>query len=150
MYTLLSVTSHNSISRHIRQAKHLPRPRPAKPKKLAGLIGVCLYCVSEHKRINMATIKRKRVQVQLPIEVFEIVEEISNLGGVAMGILLAELITENKSGLLLIRDALIAARNNDVSGAIDRLQESLLDSMGKSVDLSKDMNEAKRVIRRSL
>ena len=98
----------------------------------------------------MATIKRKRVQVQLPIEVFEIVEEISNLGGVAMGILLAELITENKSGLLLIRDALIAARNNDVSGAIDRLQESLLDSMGKSVDLSKDMNEAKRVIRRSL
>ncbi len=98
----------------------------------------------------MATIKRKRVQVQLPIEVFEIVEEISNLGGVAMGLLLAELITENKSGLLLIRDALIAARNNDVSGAIDRLQESLLDSMGKSVDLSKDMNEAKRVIRRSL
>lgn len=98
----------------------------------------------------MATIKRKRVQVQLPIEVFEIVEEISNLGGVAMGLLLAELITENKSGLLLIRDALIAARNNDVSGAIERLQESLLDSMGKSVDLSKEMNEAKRVIRRSI
>ena len=95
----------------------------------------------------MATPKRKRVQVQLPIEIFEIVEEISNLGGVAMGILLAELIVENKSGLLLIRDALIAARNNDVSGAIERLQESLLDSMGKSVDLSKDMQEAKRSIK---
>ena len=95
----------------------------------------------------MATPKRKRVQVQLPIEIFEIVEEISNLGGVAMGILLAELIVENKSGLLLIRDALIAARNNDVSGAIERLQESLLDSMSKSVDLSKEMQEAKRSIK---
>lgn len=95
----------------------------------------------------MATMKRKRVQVQLPMDIFEIVEEISNLGGVAMGILLAELITENKSGLLLIRDALIAARNNDVSGAIDRLQESLLESMGKSVDLSKEMHEAKKGIK---
>lgn len=95
----------------------------------------------------MATPRKKRVQVLLPPDMFELIEEISALGGVAMGVLLAELITENKSGLLLIRDALIAARNNDVSGAIERLQESLLDSMGKSVDLSKDMQEAKRSIK---
>lgn len=95
----------------------------------------------------MATTRKKRVQVLLPPDVFEIVEEISALGGVAMGVLLAELVSENKSGLLMLRDALIAARNQDITGAIERLQETLLDSMGKSVELSKEMNEAKRNIK---
>lgn len=89
------------------------------------------------------TQKKKRVQVQLPPDVFEIVEEISSIGGVAMGVLLAEIIAENKHGLEMIRDAVIAAKNQDLSGAIDRLQAGLLDSMSKGMALTKEMNEAK-------
>lgn len=87
--------------------------------------------------------KSKRVQVLLPLDVFEIVEEISSIGGVAMGVLLAELISENKHGLEMIRDAIRSAKNQDLSGAIDRLQAGLLDSMGKGMDLAKEMNQAK-------
>lgn len=85
----------------------------------------------------------KRIQVQLPPEVFSVVEEISALGGVSMGGLLAEMISENVSGLELIRDALIAAKNHDMSGAIDKIQTMLLDSMGDGVELNKEINKVR-------
>lgn len=87
---------------------------------------------------------KKRVQVQLPLSTFEVVEEISQLGGVSMGSLLAEFISENEEGLKMIRDALVAAKSKDLSGTIDRIQAALLDSMGKGNELMKDMNEFKR------
>lgn len=92
----------------------------------------------------MSNRTRKRVQVQLPNSTYAIVEEIASLGGVAMGSLLAEFISENEEGLKMIRDALIAAKSQDLSGAIDRIQAALLDSMGKGVELTKDMNEFKK------
>lgn len=99
-------------------------------------------CIKTQK-VTAMTQKKKRVQVQLPLDVFEIVEEISSIGGVAMGVLLAEIIVENKHGLEMIRDAVISAKNQDLSGAIDRLQAGLLDSMSKGMALTKEMNEAK-------
>lgn len=88
--------------------------------------------------------KQKRVQVQIPPEVFSVVEEISALGGVSMGGLLGELIAENKAGLEMIRDALKAAKNQDLSGAIDKLQAGLLDSIGQGAELTKEMNEFRK------
>ncbi len=88
-------------------------------------------------------IKSKRVQVLLPPEVFEIVEQISAIGGVSISALLAEIIVESKSGLVMILEALEKAKQQDLSGAIDRLQSGLLDSMGQSVELTKQMNEEK-------
>jgi hypothetical protein len=87
--------------------------------------------------------KTKRVQVMLPPEVFEIVEKISAIGGVSISALLAEIITESKDGLVMILEALQKAKQQDLSGAIDRLQSGLLDSMGQGVDLAKQMNEEK-------
>lgn len=84
---------------------------------------------------------KKRVQVMLPPSTFEVIQEISDLGGVSMGALLAEFITENEDGLKMIRDALKAAKSQDLSGAIDRIQSALLDSMGRGIELSKEMNE---------
>lgn len=88
-------------------------------------------------------VKSKRVQVLLPPEVFEVVEQISALGGVSISALLAEIITESKDGLVMILEALQKAKEQDLSGAIDRLQAGLLDGMGQSVDLAKQMNEEK-------
>ncbi len=87
--------------------------------------------------------KTKRVQVMLPPEIFEIVEQISALGGVSISSLLAEIITESKGGLLMILEALQKAKQQDLSGAIDRLQSGLLDGMGQGVELAKQMNEEK-------
>ena len=87
--------------------------------------------------------KLKRVQVLLPADVFEIVEQISEIGSVSMSKLLAEIITESKDGLVMILEALQKAKEQDLSGAIDRIQSGLLDSMGQGIDLAKQMNEKK-------
>jgi len=87
--------------------------------------------------------KTKRVQVMLPPEIFEIVEQISAIGGVSISSLLAEIITESKDGLVMILEALQKAKEQDLSGAIDRIQSGLLDSMGQGIDLAKQMNEEK-------
>ena len=50
--------------------------------------------------------QKKRVQVQLTPETYELIKEISELGGVSIGGLLGEIIDENKAGLHVIRDAL--------------------------------------------
>jgi len=88
-------------------------------------------------------IKSRRVQVLLAPEVFEVVEQISALGGVSISALLAEIITESKSGLVMILEALQKAKQQDLSGAIDRLQAGLLDGMGQGIELAKGMNEQK-------
>jgi hypothetical protein len=87
--------------------------------------------------------KTKRVQVMLTPEIFEIVEKISAIGGVSMSSLLAEIITESKDGLVMILEALQKAKQQDLSGAIDRLQSGLLDGMGQGVELAKQMSEEK-------
>lgn len=87
--------------------------------------------------------KTKRVQVMLPPEIFEIIEKISAIGGVSISALLAEIITESKDGLVMILEALEKAKQQDLSGAIDRIQTGLLDSLGQGVELSKQMNEEK-------
>jgi hypothetical protein len=87
--------------------------------------------------------KTKRVQVMLTPEIFEIVEQISAIGGVSISALLAEIITESKSGLVMILEALQKAKQQDLSGAIDRLQAGLLDGMGQGIELAKGMNEQK-------
>jgi len=87
--------------------------------------------------------KTKRVQVMLTPEIFEIVEKISAIGGVSISSLLAEIITESKDGLVMILEALQKAKEQDLSGAIDRIQSGLLDSMGQGIDLAKQMNEEK-------
>jgi hypothetical protein len=88
-------------------------------------------------------IKSRRVQVLLSPEVFEVVEQISALGGVSISALLAEIITESKGGLVMILEALQKAKQQDLSGAIDRLQSGLLDGMGQGVELVKQMNTEK-------
>lgn len=88
-------------------------------------------------------IKSRRVQVLLSPEVFEVVEQISALGGVSISALLAEIITESKDGLVMILEALQKAKQQDLSGAIDRLQSGLLDGMGQGIELAKQMNEEK-------
>ena len=88
-------------------------------------------------------IKSRRVQVLLAPEVFEVVEQISALGGVSISALLAEIITESKDGLVMILEALQKAKQQDLSGAIDRLQSGLLDGMGQGIELAKQMNEEK-------
>jgi hypothetical protein len=92
--------------------------------------------------------KTKRVQVMLTPEIFEIVEQISAIGGVSISSLLAEIITESKGGLVMILEALQKAKQQDLSGAIDRLQSGLLDSMGQGIDLAKQMNEEKAKVQK--
>jgi hypothetical protein len=87
--------------------------------------------------------KLKRVQVLLPADVFEIVEKISEIGSVSMSKMLAEIITESKDGLVMILEALEKAKQRDLSGAIDRIQSGLLDSLGDGVELSKQLQEEK-------
>lgn len=84
---------------------------------------------------------KKRVQVLLQPDVHAIVEEISQLGGVSIGGLLGEMIAENKQGLEMIRDALIAAKNQDASGAIQKIQSMLSDSMANGAELNKEMDK---------
>lgn len=88
-------------------------------------------------------IKSKRVQVLLPPDVFEVVEQISALGGVSISALLAEIITDSKDGLVMILEALQKAKQQDLSGAIERIQSGLLDSLSQGADLAKQMNEEK-------
>lgn len=92
--------------------------------------------------------KTARVQVHLPADVFEIVEKISATGGVSISGLLSEIITESKGGLIMILEALEKAKQQDLSGAIDRLQSGLLDGMGQGVELAKQMNEEKSKIKK--
>jgi hypothetical protein len=92
--------------------------------------------------------KTKRVQVMLPPEIFEIVEQISAIGGVSISSLLAEIITESKVGLVMILEALQKAKQQDLSGAIDRLQTGLLDGMGQGLELTKQMNEEKNKLQK--
>jgi hypothetical protein len=94
------------------------------------------------------SVKSKRVQVLLPPEVFEIVEQISAIGGVSISSLLAEIITESKDGLVMILEALQKAKQQDLSGAIDRLQSGLLDGMGQGIELAKQMNEEKAKVQK--
>lgn len=119
------------------------KPRPAK-LFLDALRVICLNCVRIHKqKVPAMSVKSKRVQVLLPPEIFEIVEQISAIGGVSISSLLAEIITESKDGLVMILEALQKAKQQDLSGAIDRLQSGLLDGMGQGVELAKQMNEEK-------
>ena len=92
--------------------------------------------------------KTKRVQVMLPPEIFEIVEKISAIGGVSISSLLAEIITESKDGLVMILEALEKAKQQDLSGAIDRIQTGLLDSMGHGIELTKQMNQEKNKLQK--
>ncbi len=87
---------------------------------------------------------RKRVQVLLMPDIYEEVEKISKLGGVPMGVLLAELLADSKPALVMIREALEAAKRQDLSGAIDRIQSGLLDGIGEGVELSKQIHEVKQ------
>jgi len=86
---------------------------------------------------------QKRVQVTIPPDVYDICYKISELGGVSLGGLLGQLISENKEGLQMIADALEAAKNKDTSGAIDKLHYALLEADSKSNAHQKEMLEAK-------
>lgn len=87
--------------------------------------------------------KTKRAQVMLAPEVYEIVEQISALGGVSVSGLLSEIITDSKDGLLMILEALQKAKQQDRSGAIERIQSGLLDSIADGAQLANDLNKEK-------
>jgi hypothetical protein len=118
------------------------KPHPAK-LFLDAFRVICLNCINLYKKVPAMSKKTKRVQVMLTPEIFEIVEKISAIGGVSISSLLAEIITESKDGLVMILEALQKAKQQDLSGAIDRLQAGLLDGMGQGVELAKQMNEEK-------
>lgn len=121
------------------------KPLPAK-LFLDAFYAVCFtVCQLTTKKVPAMSKAKKtaRVQVHLPADVFEIVEKISATGGVSISGLLSEIITENKDGLQMILEALQKAKEQDLSGAIDRIQSGLLDSMGQGVELAKKMNEEK-------
>ncbi len=86
---------------------------------------------------------RKRVQVLLNHDVYEEVEKISKIGGVSIGSLLAELLSDSKPSLVMIREALEKAKQQDLSGALERIQSGLLDGLGQGVELSKQIHEEK-------
>lgn len=87
--------------------------------------------------------KSTRIQVTLPPDVFEVVEEISSFGAISMSGLVAEIMTESKSGLVMILEALKKAKQQDKSGAIKILQDGLLDALSEGADLAKQMNQEK-------
>lgn len=89
---------------------------------------------------------RKRVQVLLMPEIYDEVEKISKLGGVPMGVLLAELLADSKPALVMIREALEAAKKQDLSLALDRIQSVLLDGIGDGIELSKAIHDEKNKI----
>lgn len=88
----------------------------------------------------MAMVQR-RVQVTLPNDVYDICYRISELGGVSLGGLLGQLISENKHGLAMIADALEAAKSQDTTKAIKKLRRALLDSDSKSNAIQREMIE---------
>jgi hypothetical protein len=91
---------------------------------------------------------RKRVQVLLTHDIYEEVEKISKLGGVSMGSLLAELLSDSKPALVMIREALEKAKQQDLSGALERIQAGLLDGMGQGVDLAKQIASDKASLKK--
>lgn len=91
---------------------------------------------------------RKRVQVLLNHDVYEEVEKISKIGGVSIGSLLAELLSDSKPALVMIREALEKAKQQDLSGALDRIQSGLLDGMGHGVDLAKQIEADKAALKK--
>jgi hypothetical protein len=86
---------------------------------------------------------RKRVQVLLTPDIYEEVEKISKLGGISMGSLLADLLVDSKPALVMIREALEKAKQQDLTGALERIQSGLLDGMGQGVDLAKQIESEK-------
>lgn len=89
----------------------------------------------------LAVSQKKRVQVHLQPDVYEIVKTISELGGVTISGLLGEIIDENKAGLQIIHDALLLAKNQDHTATLDRIQNLLLDTMSKGIDAQKEIVE---------
>lgn len=87
--------------------------------------------------------KSKRTQVLLPPDVHEIVEKISAIGGVSISSLLSEIITDSKGGLLMILEALEKAKQQDRTGAIERIQSGLLDSVAQCAQMANDLNKEK-------
>lgn len=88
--------------------------------------------------------QKKRVQVQLTPETYELIKEISELGGVSIGGLLGEIIDENKAGLHVIRDALLFAKSTDQTAALNRMQALLTEAQQKGLDAQKDINELRQ------
>jgi len=88
--------------------------------------------------------QKKRVQVQLTPEVYDLIKEISELGGVSIGGLLGELVDENKPGLELIRDALLSAKGADQTGALNRMQSLLTGAQQMTIDAQKEINELRQ------
>ncbi len=86
---------------------------------------------------------RKRVQVLLTHDIYEEVEKISTLGGISMSSLLADLLVDSKPALVMIREALEKAKQQDLTGALERIQSGLLDGMGQGVDLAKQIESEK-------
>jgi hypothetical protein len=91
---------------------------------------------------------RKRIQVLLTHDIYEEVEKISKLGGVSMGSLLAELLSDSKPALVMIREALEKAKQQDLSGALERIQSGLLEGMGQGVDLAKQIESDKASLKK--
>ena len=87
--------------------------------------------------------KSKRTQVLLPPDVFEIVEKISAIGGVSISSLLSEIISDSKDGLLMILEALEKAKQQDRTGAIERIQSGLLEGVAQGAQLANDLNKEK-------
>lgn len=85
--------------------------------------------------------QKKRVQVQLTPETYELIKQISELGGVSIGGLLGEIIDENKAGLQVILDALLLVKSQDQTSALNRMQALLTDAQQKGLDAQKEMNE---------
>lgn len=92
--------------------------------------------------------KSKRVQVMLTPEIFEIVEKISATGGVSISGLLSEIITESKDGLVMIMEALEKAKQQDLSGALGRLQSGVLKGVGQGADLAQQINDEKEKLQK--
>lgn len=91
---------------------------------------------------------RKRVQVLLAPDIYDEVEKLSKLGGISVGSLLAELLSDCKPALVMIRETFEAAKKNDLSAAMDRIQSGLLDSVGEGVELSKHIHEERKKIQK--
>ena len=98
--------------------------------------------------VNKPEKARKRVQVLLTPDIFEEVEKISKLGGISMGSLLADLLVDSKPALVMIREALEKAKQQDLTGALERIQSGLLDGMGKGVDLAKQIESDKAALKK--
>jgi hypothetical protein len=96
-----------------------------------------------HLQVPAMSKKSKRTQVLLPPDVHEIVEKISAIGGVSISSLLSEIITDSKGGLLMILEALEKAKQQDRTGAIERIQSGLLDSVAQGAQMANDLNKEK-------